>query len=199
MKGSKDEDTHSSIGSLSGILCTPKDCGGVGIQNLEIQNNCLLSKRLFKIMNEEGIWQTLLRRKYLSNKALTQCKKQPGDSHFWSGLMKIKDQFLQCGHFKVRSGTEIRFWEDTWVGDQPLKLAYPNLFRIVRKKSATVVEVLSTTPLSISFRRALIGHNLDAWYSLVAKQPTRAGSREWAGWATAVGPLSCGAQDPECN
>jgi hypothetical protein len=76
------------------ILCRPKDCGGLGIQNLEIQNRCLLSKWLFKLINEEGIWQNLLRRKYLSNKTLTQVKRKPGDSHFWAGLMEVKDQFL---------------------------------------------------------------------------------------------------------
>ena len=46
------------------ILCEPKSIGGLGITNLEVHNVCLLSKWLFKLMNEEGIWQTLLRRKY---------------------------------------------------------------------------------------------------------------------------------------
>jgi hypothetical protein len=32
-----------------GIVCQPKDQGGLGIQNLEIQNQCLLSKWLFKV------------------------------------------------------------------------------------------------------------------------------------------------------
>jgi hypothetical protein len=36
------------------IVCQPKDQGGLGIQNLEIQNQCLLSKWLFKLINEEG-------------------------------------------------------------------------------------------------------------------------------------------------
>jgi hypothetical protein len=33
------------------ILCWPKDFGGLGIQNLDIQNKCLLSKWLFKLLN----------------------------------------------------------------------------------------------------------------------------------------------------
>jgi hypothetical protein len=36
------------------IVCQPKDQGGLGIQNLEIQNQCLLSKWFFKLINEEG-------------------------------------------------------------------------------------------------------------------------------------------------
>jgi hypothetical protein len=45
------------------IVCQPKDQGGLAI---EIQNQCLLSKWLFKLINEEGLWQTILRKKYLT-------------------------------------------------------------------------------------------------------------------------------------
>ena len=91
------------------ILCKPKECGGLGIQNLELQNKCMLSKWLYKLWNEEGVWQNLLRRKYLSKKTLTHVEKKPGDSHFWSGLMMVKNIFLSCGSLKVHNGTQVRF------------------------------------------------------------------------------------------
>ncbi|XP_022682391.1 uncharacterized protein LOC111257326 [Setaria italica] len=97
------------------ILCVPKSVGGLGISNLEVQNRCLLSKWLFKLLNEEGVWQKLLRRKYLSNKTLTQVKKKKGDSQFWGGLMEIKDQFMAMGRFEVHNGKKTRFWEDVWI------------------------------------------------------------------------------------
>ncbi|WVZ62463.1 hypothetical protein U9M48_012212 [Paspalum notatum var. saurae] len=146
-------------------LCQPKDMGGLGIQNLDIQNKCLLSKWLFKLLNEDGLWQNLLRNKYLRNKTLSQVTKKAGDSHFWMGLMGIKDQFLDLGTFKLNSGTQIRFWEDVWLGNQSLKYFYPNLFNIVRKKHATMTEVLSTNPLN----RALVGDKLLEWRTLVAR------------------------------
>jgi len=62
------------------ILCQPKEVGGLGIKNLDIQNRCLLSKWLFKLINEEGIWQSLLRKKYLKNETIAQVQKKPGDS-----------------------------------------------------------------------------------------------------------------------
>jgi hypothetical protein len=43
------------------ILCRPKAQGGLGITDLYIKSKCLLSKWIFKLLNEEGIWQTLLR------------------------------------------------------------------------------------------------------------------------------------------
>jgi len=47
------------------ILCKPKILGGLGITNLETHNRRLLSKWLYKLLNEEGIWQNLLRKKKL--------------------------------------------------------------------------------------------------------------------------------------
>jgi hypothetical protein len=64
------------------IMCQPKDQGGLGIQNLEIQNECLLSKWFFKLINEDGLWQTILRNKYLANQTIGKVDRLPGDSHF---------------------------------------------------------------------------------------------------------------------
>ena len=58
--------------------------------DLKVQNKCLLSKWLFKPTNEDGIWQLILRNKYVKSKTLTQVEKKSGDSQFWSGLMSVK-------------------------------------------------------------------------------------------------------------
>ena len=142
--------------------------GGLGILNLEVQNTCLLSKWVFKLLNEEGLWQEVLRRKYVKDKCLTQIEKRPGDSHFWSGLMDVKDIMLQYGRFKVSSGDQTRFWEDMWVGQQPLMRRFPDLYRILRKKRVSVASVLNSTSLNISFRRAIVGERLKEWLRLVS-------------------------------
>jgi hypothetical protein len=72
------------------ILCRPKDQGGLGIELLEFKNKCLLSKWLFKLLTEEGVWQQLLRNKYLINKTLSQVEAKPTDSHFLKSLMRVK-------------------------------------------------------------------------------------------------------------
>lgn len=74
--------------------------------------------------------------------------------------MKVKNQFLECGHFKFYSGTKIRFWEDTSIRDKSFKLVYPNLYHIARKRTVTVAKVPSTTPLKVSYRRAIVEKNL---------------------------------------
>ncbi|WVZ90587.1 hypothetical protein U9M48_036874, partial [Paspalum notatum var. saurae] len=142
------------------ILCLLKDQGGMGIRNLEVQNVCLLSKWLFKLINEEGIWQIILKRKYLRGKTIGEVQWKPRDSHFWSGLTKVKGRFLQLSSFILHDGSQIRYWEDRWFGHLPLKIQYPSLYNIARKKNVTVLSVFSSIPLNISFRRALIGEKL---------------------------------------
>jgi len=94
------------------VLCQPKLHGGLGIQNLDIKNKYLLNKWLFKLLNEEGMWQELVRNKYLKNKSLGVCVKKASDSHFWKGLMNIKETFMSLGSFKVGDGSQVCFWED---------------------------------------------------------------------------------------
>jgi hypothetical protein len=121
------------------------------------------------LINEEGMWQRLLKNKYLNSKSLSQVSKRAGESQFWSGLMDVKDQFLSMGRFKVNSGEQTRFWEDVWLGNETLMKRYLSLYNIARRKNVTVTSVLSSVPLNMSFRRALTGKNLGCWLHLVER------------------------------
>ena len=50
------------------VVCHPKDQGGLGIHDLEVKNRALLGKWLFKLLFKDGVWQTLLRRKYVGSR-----------------------------------------------------------------------------------------------------------------------------------
>ncbi|KAL5667512.1 hypothetical protein ACJX0J_019733, partial [Zea mays] len=50
-----------------------------------------------ELINEDGV-----------NKTITQAQYMPGDSQFWSGLMKVKDDFLRHGQKKKTQDTF--FW-----------------------------------------------------------------------------------------
>uniref|UniRef100_A0A8I6YHT0 Uncharacterized protein n=1 Tax=Hordeum vulgare subsp. vulgare TaxID=112509 RepID=A0A8I6YHT0_HORVV len=92
------------------MICRPKDQGGLGIENLEVKNKCLLSKWLYRISTEtEGMWIQILRNKYLTSRTLAQATIRPNDSPFWKGLMRIKSNFFQMVKFVVGDGTLTRF------------------------------------------------------------------------------------------
>jgi hypothetical protein len=82
--------------------------------------------------------------------------------------MNVRDTFMSFGSFKVKDGSQTRFWMDNWLGNQPLKDKFPTLFNIVRRKQDSVERVLALVPLDISFRRNLVGRNLRDWHRIVA-------------------------------
>jgi hypothetical protein len=123
----------------------------LGIQNIDVQNRCLLSKWLFKLINENGLWHNILRHKYLRNQTIGHVQRKSGDSHFWSGLMKVKESFLSLGHFTLNNGDNIRFWEDKWLGTTTLQYQFPELYSIVHRKNVLVASVFRTVVLNISF------------------------------------------------
>jgi len=49
--------------------------------------------------------------------------------------MKIKGDFLRFGNFIIKDGSRVRFWEDIWLGNRPLRDQYPLLYNIVQKKA----------------------------------------------------------------
>jgi hypothetical protein len=83
--------------------------------------------------------------------------------------MKEKREFLRFGTFIIRDGSQIRFWEDKWLGNATLREQYPCLYNIVIHKQDTVAEVLSTSPPNFSWSRDLIGQNLAAWNELIPR------------------------------
>ena len=91
------------------VVCTPKDQEVLRVLNLDVHNKGLLSKRLFKLLNGDGVWQDLLTNKYLRDKSLTQVQYMPGDSQFWASLMKVKGEFLSMGRFELGDGSQVRF------------------------------------------------------------------------------------------
>jgi hypothetical protein len=151
------------------VVCRPKDQGGLGVHDLEVKNLALLGKWLFKLLTENGVWQTLLKRKYIGLKALSQVLWKPGDSRFWAGLMASKKFFFSHGTFSINDGSQIWFWEDIWLDNVLFRDQYPALYSIVHYKSETIAKVMVTSPLDVTFRHDLLGPRLTAWNALLQR------------------------------
>lgn len=52
------------------IVCQPKSIGGLGVSNLAVKNIFLINKWLYKLLNEDRMWQQILKNKYLEDKSL---------------------------------------------------------------------------------------------------------------------------------
>jgi hypothetical protein len=58
--------------------------------------------------------------------------------------------FFPFGSLSIRDGSEIRFWEDKWLGNATFREQYLGLYNIVRHKSDTLTKVLETSPPNVS-------------------------------------------------
>jgi hypothetical protein len=47
------------------------------------------------------LWQQILKKKYVKDSTIGQVHRKQGDSHFWSGLVKVKEEFLNLGKFQL--------------------------------------------------------------------------------------------------
>jgi hypothetical protein len=83
-------------------------------------------------------------------------------SHIWASLMATKKFFFRYGTFSIKDGSQIRFWEDSWLGNSPLSEQYVALYSIFHHKSDTIALVKATSPPDVTFRCDLIGPRLVA-------------------------------------
>jgi hypothetical protein len=93
-------------------------------------NYCLLSKWWWKLENENGIWQDIVKKKHLQNISVAEVKHKNSDSPCWFDLLKVKDLYIAGRKIKIGVGNIARFWEDRWLYERPLADCYPELYSI---------------------------------------------------------------------
>jgi hypothetical protein len=69
----------------------------------------------------------------------------------------------------IRNGSEIRFWEDKWLGNTTLREQYPALYNVVRHKSDTLAKVMESSPPNVTFRRSIVGPRQASWNALLQR------------------------------
>jgi hypothetical protein len=88
-----------------------------------------MSKWIWRMLdgnNEDLLWLKLLRAKYRVNELFSSnCS---GGSPFWCSIHKIKELFLIGAKFTPGRNSQVRFWLDTWLGVEPLRVSFPTLF-----------------------------------------------------------------------
>ena len=64
-------------------VCRSKNKGGLGVKDLHRQNVSLLCKWWWKLETQDGLWQRIVKAKYLRNKSIALVKARINDSPCW--------------------------------------------------------------------------------------------------------------------
>jgi hypothetical protein len=127
-------------------ICAPLQHGGLGIRNLSIFNKALLGKWLWRYgADHEALWRRVVDSKYGSQWG-GWCSHRvhvPYGVGLWKFIRAGWDSFSRHLAFKVGDGSRVKFWLDTWCGDQPLRDSFPELFRLARVPDASVADHLT--------------------------------------------------------
>ena len=93
-------------------VCRSKSKGGLGVKDLRKQNISLLVKWWWKLETQEGLWQKIVKAKYLRNKTVASVRPRVSDSPCWKNLLKVKDTYFCGRRITLRKGDIVRFWYD---------------------------------------------------------------------------------------
>ena len=135
-------------------ICRSKDKGGLGVKDLRKQNISLLVKWWWKLDTQEGLWQDIVKAKYLKKDTVATVKSKFNDSPIWKDIMKVKDYYMRGRTVQINSGDIAQVWEDSLNGMPPMRVQYPQLFSICNLPKIAV-DKLGGVEAGDMFRRRL--------------------------------------------
>jgi hypothetical protein len=92
-----------------------------------------------------------------------------GCSLFWHSIHKVKDHFKLGVKLHPGMRSNISFWNDIWIGDEPLSVRFPTLYKKSSKTDLKLAQAYSEEGWWIPFQRNLDQEDLYAWQELCNK------------------------------
>jgi hypothetical protein len=136
------------------VITKSKKKGGLGVKNLRKMNISLLCKWWWKLENEEGLWQDIVRKKYKVRGGIVNLRNKPSNSPVWNDLIKIKGVYLAGRIMKIGDGRDIDFWRDPWYGRVNLIEKFRDLYDISNEQYVSVAD-MAQRGWRLTFRRWL--------------------------------------------
>ncbi|XP_020271874.1 uncharacterized protein LOC109847041 [Asparagus officinalis] len=120
-------------------VCLSKEEGGLGVKDINLFNDSLLSKWLWKYLDKNSSTGLFIRKLYGIEGSLLQSRKyNASNSHFWNAVLSFKDAFLHNVKWSIGSGDNVRFWKDKWIGYNTLASIFPESYRLALSSNVSV-------------------------------------------------------------
>nr|GEV11151.1 RNA-directed DNA polymerase, eukaryota, reverse transcriptase zinc-binding domain protein [Tanacetum cinerariifolium] len=122
------------------VLASKKN-GGLGVSSFHALNRALLQMWVWRFLSQDGsLWYRVIQALYGDSFELHPVNQ----SSIWFSILREMQVLISKGfdfvsHCKKRvgDGHNTRFWYDSWVFDQPLRVRFPRLFALEMDKEST--------------------------------------------------------------
>jgi len=133
----RDEKTYSL--AAWDLVCKPKKKGGLGLIDLEVQNQGLLLKFLHKFFHKHDIpWVMMIWHKYYQSTPTPPHASLPCGSFWWRDICSLLDIYRGVTTCTVNAGDSVLLWKDLWTGHNILQDQLPRLFSFSVQKNVTI-------------------------------------------------------------
>ena len=129
-------------------------------------NISLLCKCWRRLENEDGLWQDIIKAKYLKGRLISSVKHIRDDSPTWTDLLKIRMVYLRGRRIHTRNGKKTLFWEDSWIMGKSICNEHPVLYDLCKNKQVTVQEMWTRNG-RLNFSRWLPPSLFEDWMRIV--------------------------------
>ncbi|XP_026428523.1 uncharacterized protein LOC113324421 [Papaver somniferum] len=153
------------------LVCASKSKGGLGVLNLKVMNTALLSKWCWRFGVEKNLlWYQIIAEKFGTDTSfwIPDKVKSPYSISCWRTIAEERVLIDKNSSISIHNGLRTSFWYDNWVGDNPLMINFPELFKLSKEKLSSVAAHISDTHCWIfDFKRALRDSEIQQFANLL--------------------------------
>lgn len=119
-----------------------KEAGGLGLGSLKALNLSLIAKWWWRLrLNQGTLWSQVIQGIHKIKSKEESCLANRSSTGVWKNIASIDTELRKVDvpmevimKKKVNKGDKTLFWLDRWIGNETLKVAFPNLYALEKKK-----------------------------------------------------------------
>lgn len=116
-------------------VCTPKREGGLGFRDLEVFNQALLGKQVWRILqNPTCLMARVLKARYFPDGCILSATLKKKSSYAWKSILYGKELITKGMRYIVGDGSLINMWSDPWIPDHPPRSPIPRAGTVTEMK-----------------------------------------------------------------
>ncbi|GKA14013.1 hypothetical protein Tco_0693659, partial [Tanacetum coccineum] len=107
--------------SQTDSICKPKEQGGLGLKDLGVWNEVLMTKRLWNVVvKKDTLWIKQIYKEKLKDKSIWEAECDSNCTMGWKNILSLRVKIRKHVRWKVGNGRSVNVWHENWCSVSPL-------------------------------------------------------------------------------